>query len=88
MAFQKLTVDEVVETADEKVLAPALRPSAIGVVVGVPDRLPHPQPVDTELRMSFSLSYRSIQVTINELTFHDAVTLHPVSTLLGSGMVD
>ena len=38
--------------------------------------------------MSFSSSYRIIQVTINELTFHDAVTLHPVSTLFGIGMVE
>ena len=48
VAFQKLTVDEVVEATDEEVLAPALRPPAVGVVVGVPDRLPHPQPVDRE----------------------------------------
>ena len=42
--MKKLTVDEVVEAADEEVLAPALRPPAVGVVVGVPDRLPNAQP--------------------------------------------
>ena len=41
-----LTVDEVVESADEEVLAAALRASAVRVVVGVTHGFPNAQPVD------------------------------------------
>ena len=42
--IRKLTVDKVVESADEEVLTSALGPPAVGVVVGVPDWLPDTQP--------------------------------------------
>ena len=48
MLNRKLTVDEVVEAANEEVLASALGPPPVGIVVGVPDRLPHAQPGDRQ----------------------------------------
>ena len=43
-----LTVDEVVETANEQVLAASLRLAPVGIVVHVADGLPGAQPPDDE----------------------------------------
>ena len=43
-----LTIDEVVETANEQVLAASLRLAPVGIVVHVADGLPGAQPPDDE----------------------------------------
>ena len=43
-----LTIDEVVETANEQVLAASLRLAPVGIVVHVADGLPGAQPADDE----------------------------------------
>ena len=43
-----LTIDEVVETANEQVLAASLRLAPVGIVVHVADGFPGAQPADDE----------------------------------------
>ena len=47
-ALFMLTIDEVVETANEQVLAASLRLAPVGIVVHVADGLPGAQPADDE----------------------------------------
>ena len=47
-ALFMLTIDEVIETANEQVLAASLRLAPVGIVVHVADGFPGAQPADDE----------------------------------------